>query len=50
MKASLFAEDDDEGDMFQEQGLTSEVSSPRRVVPRVQTRPSGTGIHLRTGL
>ncbi|KAJ3589071.1 hypothetical protein NHX12_009919 [Muraenolepis orangiensis] len=48
MKASLFAEDDDdEGDMFQEQGMTKstvEVSSPRHLVPRVQTRPSVGGL------
>ena len=43
MKASLFAEDEDEDD--QDQGLmksTVEAASGRRLVPRVQTRPSGT--------
>ena len=42
MKASLFAEDDDEDD--QDQGLmksTVDASTGRRLVPRVQTRPSG---------
>ena len=41
MKASLFAEDDDEDD--QDQGLMKSAmdSSARRLVPRVQTRPSG---------
>jgi hypothetical protein len=43
MKASLFTEDDDEDD--QEQGLMKSAvdsSSGRRLVPRVQNRPSGT--------
>lgn len=42
MKASLFAEDDD-GDMFQEQGgMTSslDVASPRIHLPGTQGRPS----------
>jgi len=44
MKASLFAEEDDEGDMFQDQGAMKapDVSSPRLVLPGAQGRPSGT--------
>uniref|UniRef100_A0AAQ4NZ97 Nuclear pore complex protein Nup98-Nup96 n=1 Tax=Gasterosteus aculeatus aculeatus TaxID=481459 RepID=A0AAQ4NZ97_GASAC len=45
MKASLFAEDDDEGDAPREQWpTTAEVSSPRLVVPGTQTRPSVRGL------
>lgn len=43
MKASLFAEDDDESDMFHNQGATkasTDLSSPRLVLPGAH-RPSG---------
>uniref|UniRef100_A0A3Q3NAH8 Nuclear pore complex protein Nup98-Nup96 n=1 Tax=Mastacembelus armatus TaxID=205130 RepID=A0A3Q3NAH8_9TELE len=39
MKASLFAEDEDEGDLFQDQGVmkvSTDVSSPRFVLPGAQ--------------
>ncbi|KAG7224710.1 hypothetical protein INR49_030040 [Caranx melampygus] len=44
MKASLFAEDEEEGDMFQDQGLmkvSAEVSSPRLVLPGAQKTSGG---------
>lgn len=44
MKASLFAEDEEECDMFHDQGATkvsTDVSSPRFIVPGAQGRPSG---------
>ncbi|XP_028276799.1 nuclear pore complex protein Nup98-Nup96 isoform X2 [Parambassis ranga] len=47
MKASLFAEEEDEGDMFQDQGaskVATEVSSPRLVLPGAQGRPSVGGL------
>ncbi|XP_061596390.1 nuclear pore complex protein Nup98-Nup96 isoform X2 [Cololabis saira] len=46
MKASLFAEDDDEGDMFHDQGAMkiSDVSSPRLIIPGAQGRPSIGGL------
>lgn len=49
MKASLFAEDEEEGDMFQDQGamkVSADVSSPRLVLPGAQGRPSGTKPNL----
>uniref|UniRef100_A0A4W6F9E1 Nuclear pore complex protein Nup98-Nup96 n=1 Tax=Lates calcarifer TaxID=8187 RepID=A0A4W6F9E1_LATCA len=47
MKASLFAEDEEEGDMFQDQGamkVSADVSSPRLVLPGAQGRPSVGGL------
>lgn len=47
MKASLFAEDEEEGDMFQDQGVmkvSADVSSPRVVLPGAQGRPSVGGL------
>ncbi|XP_033491350.2 nuclear pore complex protein Nup98-Nup96 isoform X1 [Epinephelus lanceolatus] len=44
MKASLFAEDEEEGDMFQDQGAMKDVWSPRLVLPGAQTRPSVGGL------
>ncbi|XP_029957299.1 nuclear pore complex protein Nup98-Nup96 isoform X2 [Salarias fasciatus] len=41
MKASLFAEDDDDGDMFDQTKLSVDVSSPRLVLPG---RPSVGGL------
>ncbi|XP_070838851.1 nuclear pore complex protein Nup98-Nup96 isoform X2 [Chaetodon trifascialis] len=44
MKASLFAEDEEESDMFQDHGamkVSTDISSPRLVLPGVQSRPSG---------
>uniref|UniRef100_A0A3P9IE46 Nuclear pore complex protein Nup98-Nup96 n=1 Tax=Oryzias latipes TaxID=8090 RepID=A0A3P9IE46_ORYLA len=44
MKASLFAEDEDEGDLFQHQGgmkVSADVSSPRLAMPASLGRPSG---------
>lgn len=44
MKASLFAEDEDEKDMFQDHGamkLSGDVPSPRLVFPGSQGRPPG---------
>lgn len=40
MKASLFAEDEEEKDMFQDYGATK-LSSPRLIFPGSQCRPSG---------
>lgn len=40
MKASLFAEDEEEKDMFQDYGATK-LSSPRLIFPGSQSRPSG---------
>ncbi|XP_068587741.1 nuclear pore complex protein Nup98-Nup96 [Cebidichthys violaceus] len=45
MKASLFAEDEEESDMFQDQrAMKVDVSSPRLVVPGTQSRPSVGGL------
>ncbi|XP_074466676.1 nuclear pore complex protein Nup98-Nup96 isoform X2 [Sebastes fasciatus] len=47
MKASLFAEDEEESDMFQDQGamkVSADVSSPRLVLPGAQSRPSVGGL------
>ncbi|XP_008302614.1 nuclear pore complex protein Nup98-Nup96 isoform X4 [Stegastes partitus] len=47
MKASLFAEDEDDGDMFQDQGamkVSADVSSPRLVLPGAHGRPSVGGL------
>ncbi|XP_038564772.1 nuclear pore complex protein Nup98-Nup96 isoform X4 [Micropterus salmoides] len=47
MKASLFAEDEEESDMFQDPGATkgpANVSSPRIVVPGAQSRHSVGGL------
>ncbi|XP_041863790.1 nuclear pore complex protein Nup98-Nup96 [Melanotaenia boesemani] len=46
MKASLFAEDEDEGDMFQDQGAkkVADVSSPRLVLPGALGRLSVGGL------
>lgn len=47
MKASLFAEDEEEGDMFQAHGamkVSTDVSSPRLVLPGAQGRPSMGGL------
>ncbi|XP_026183764.1 nuclear pore complex protein Nup98-Nup96 isoform X2 [Mastacembelus armatus] len=47
MKASLFAEDEDEGDLFQDQGVmkvSTDVSSPRFVLPGAQGRSSMGGL------
>uniref|UniRef100_A0A8C9Y0W7 Nuclear pore complex protein Nup98-Nup96 n=1 Tax=Sander lucioperca TaxID=283035 RepID=A0A8C9Y0W7_SANLU len=47
MKASLFAEDEEESDMFQSQGamkISTDVSSPRLVLPGSQGRPSVGGL------
>lgn len=44
MKASLFAEDEEEGDMFQDHGAmkaSTDVSSPRIILPGAAGRPSG---------
>lgn len=44
MKASLFAEDDDDTDMFHDHAamkVSTDVSSPRLVLPATQGRPSG---------
>lgn len=44
MKASLFAEDDDDSDMFHDHAamkVSMDVSSPRLVLPAAQGRPSG---------
>lgn len=44
MKASLFAEDEDEGDLFQHQGgmkVSADISSPRLAMPASLGRPSG---------
>lgn len=46
MKASLFAEDEDDVDVFQHQGgmkVSTDVSSPRLVLPASLGRPSGKG-------
>lgn len=44
MKASLFAEDDEESDLFRHQAMkvSTGVLSPRVIVPGAQGRPSGT--------
>ncbi|XP_034406784.1 nuclear pore complex protein Nup98-Nup96 isoform X7 [Cyclopterus lumpus] len=45
MKASLFAEDEEESDMIQDQRVMKvDVSSPRIVVPGAQSRPSVGGL------
>ncbi|KAM6907662.1 nuclear pore complex protein Nup98-Nup96 [Xenentodon cancila] len=46
MKASLFAEDEDEGDIFHGQGAMkiSDISSPRLILPGAQGRPSVGGL------
>ncbi|XP_034539547.1 nuclear pore complex protein Nup98-Nup96 isoform X2 [Notolabrus celidotus] len=47
MKASLFAEDEEEGDMFQDHTamkVSTDVSSPRIVLPGTQGRPSVGGL------
>ncbi|KAM3600735.1 uncharacterized protein V6R79_001514 [Siganus canaliculatus] len=47
MKASLFAEDEEESDMFQDHGMmkvSTDVSSPRLVLPGAQGRPSVGGL------
>uniref|UniRef100_A0A665U9W5 Nuclear pore complex protein Nup98-Nup96 n=1 Tax=Echeneis naucrates TaxID=173247 RepID=A0A665U9W5_ECHNA len=44
MKASLFAEDEEEADMFKDQGamkVSTDVSSLRVILPGAQNRPSG---------
>lgn len=44
MKASLFAEDEEDKDLFQDYGaikLSSDVSSPRLIFPGSQSRLSG---------
>lgn len=44
MKASLFAEDEEEDDMFQDpvgMKVSTDISSPRLIVPGAQSRPSG---------
>lgn len=43
MKASLFAEDEEESDIFQDHSVmkVSDVSSPRFMFPGAQGRPSG---------
>lgn len=49
MKASLFAEDEEESDMFQDHGavkVSADVSSPRLVLPGAQSRPSGRKLKL----
>lgn len=48
MKASLFAEDEEESDMFQDHGVkvSADVSSPRLITPGVQSRPSGSNAQL----
>ncbi|XP_051793901.1 nuclear pore complex protein Nup98-Nup96 isoform X2 [Acanthochromis polyacanthus] len=47
MKASLFAEDEDDSDMFQDQAamkVSADVSSPRLVLPGAHGRPSVGGL------
>uniref|UniRef100_A0A3P9KS24 Nuclear pore complex protein Nup98-Nup96 n=1 Tax=Oryzias latipes TaxID=8090 RepID=A0A3P9KS24_ORYLA len=47
MKASLFAEDEDEGDLFQHQGgmkVSADISSPRLAMPASLSRPSVGGL------
>ncbi|XP_011615072.2 nuclear pore complex protein Nup98-Nup96 isoform X2 [Takifugu rubripes] len=47
MKASLFAEDEEDKDLFQDYGaikLSSDVSSPRLIFPGSQSRPSVGGL------
>ncbi|KAM9846701.1 nuclear pore complex protein Nup98-Nup96 isoform 2-T2 [Aulostomus maculatus] len=45
MKASLFAEDEEEGEMFQDQeAIKVDVLSPHLLVPGTQSRPSGGGL------
>uniref|UniRef100_A0A3P8RHI4 Nuclear pore complex protein Nup98-Nup96 n=1 Tax=Astatotilapia calliptera TaxID=8154 RepID=A0A3P8RHI4_ASTCA len=47
MKASLFAEDDDDSDMFHDHAamkVSTDVSSPRLVLPAAQGRPSVGGL------
>lgn len=47
MKASLFAEDDDDTDMFHDHAamkVSTDVSSPRLVLPAAQGRPSAGGL------
>ncbi|KAM7373876.1 hypothetical protein PAMP_006566 [Pampus punctatissimus] len=47
MKASLFAEDEEESDMFHDQGvmkISADVSSPRLVLPGAQSRSSVGGL------
>ncbi|XP_058483731.1 nuclear pore complex protein Nup98-Nup96 isoform X1 [Solea solea] len=47
MKASLFVEDEEESDMFQDRGavkVAADVSSPRLVKPGAQSRPSVGGL------
>ncbi|XP_061752896.1 nuclear pore complex protein Nup98-Nup96 isoform X3 [Nerophis ophidion] len=45
MKASLFAEDEEEGDMVYDQmKIYSDFSSPRLVVPGTQSRPPASGL------
>ncbi|KAM9348606.1 nuclear pore complex protein Nup98-Nup96 [Symphorus nematophorus] len=47
MKASLFAEDEEESEMFQDHAAmktTTDVSSPRIVLPGAQSRPSVGGL------
>lgn len=44
MKASLFAEDEEESEMFQDHGamkVAPDVSSPRIILPGTQSRSSG---------
>lgn len=44
MKASLFAEDEEESDLFQDHRamkVSTDISSPRLVLPGAQSRPSG---------
>uniref|UniRef100_A0A8P4GNZ8 Nuclear pore complex protein Nup98-Nup96 n=1 Tax=Dicentrarchus labrax TaxID=13489 RepID=A0A8P4GNZ8_DICLA len=47
LQASLFAEDEEESDMFQNHGamkVSTDVSSPRLVLPGAQSRPSVGGL------
>ncbi|XP_040006276.1 nuclear pore complex protein Nup98-Nup96 isoform X3 [Xiphias gladius] len=47
MKASLFSEDEEGSDMFQDQGamkVSTDISSPRLVLPGAQSRPSVGGL------
>ncbi|XP_044227526.1 nuclear pore complex protein Nup98-Nup96 isoform X2 [Thunnus albacares] len=47
MKASLFAEDEEESDMFHDHGamkVPADVSSPRLILPGAQSRPSVGGL------
>lgn len=48
MKASLFVDDEEESEMFQDHApmkVSTDVSSPRIVLPGSQGRPSGKKLH-----